>query len=111
MSLQAQPQQPVQVYPAATTNQPSPHHSNGRYNNNHNNHNPRPVKQHRQQIHNFNPREGDIEFGIDKRNPPTIARPKGLVLGTATGPHPHDNGNMKDFEMKPHQEGELRSGA
>lgn len=31
MSLQPPPQQPVQVYPTAVSNQPSSHHSNGSY--------------------------------------------------------------------------------
>lgn len=102
MSLQAQPQQPVQVYP--TNQPPSPHHSNGsfgavfivlaiilvisviacflgrlcnkRYSNQSNN-NHRPPKQHRPQIHNLHPRdEGDIESGVDKRMPPPIIRTK-----------------------------------
>ncbi|XP_015957091.1 uncharacterized protein LOC107481326 [Arachis duranensis] len=154
MSLQAQPQQPAQVYPAnsVTNNQPSSHQSNGsfgtvfivlaiilvisvvacvlgrlcnkRYNNRHS-HNPRHsnhhVKPNRQQIHNIHPREveeeeQDIEYGVEKRMPPTLARPNGNnghgVGGT--GPHHHqpppNGGNiMKGFEIKhPHHEGDLR---
>ncbi|KAK7361867.1 hypothetical protein VNO77_03956 [Canavalia gladiata] len=142
MSLQAPPQQPVQVYPATVTNEaPNSHHSNGsfgavfivlaiilvisvvacflgrlcnrRYNNNQG-HSQRPPKQHRPQIHNLHPREGDIEFGVDKRIPvpPPIIRTKGHVHGARTGPPQHHvNDNMRDFEMKPGHEGELRAGA
>ncbi|TKY58645.1 hypothetical protein E2542_SST15713 [Spatholobus suberectus] len=152
MSLQAQPQQPVQVYP--TNQPPSSHHSNGsfgavfivlaiilvisvvacflgrlcnkRYNNHSNSQ--RPSKQHRpqSQIHNFHRRdEGDIEFGVDKRMPPPIIRPKGHGHGhghghhghghhghgAGTGPQLHVIGNMKDFEMKPGHGEVLRAGA
>ncbi|XP_061372352.1 uncharacterized protein LOC133314839 [Gastrolobium bilobum] len=135
MSLQAQPQQPVQVYPTTVTNQPSSHHSKGSfgavfivlaiilvisivacilgrlcnrlYNNKHNHNSQRPDKLHRQQIHNFHPREGDIEFGDDnKRMPPTTSRPNKVHgHGADTGPQqPPSNGNMKDFVMKPGHE-------
>ncbi|CAJ2636459.1 unnamed protein product [Trifolium pratense] len=142
---QAQPQQPVQVYPKTVTNQPSPHHSNGsfgtvfivlaiilvisvvacflgrlcnrRYNKNNDNnqsrqHNSlqrRPANPNRQQqIHDFETREEDIEFGVDKRMPPPIiTRPRGLAFeppaGTRSQPHGNiNNGHnqMKDFEMK-----------
>nr|XP_004509815.1 uncharacterized protein LOC101514843 [Cicer arietinum] len=145
MSLQAQPQQPAQVYPTTLPNQQSSHHSNGsfgtvfivlaiilvisvvacflgrlcnrRYNNNNNNNNnqnhrqnnlQRPVKPNRQQqIHDFQPREEDIEFGgIEKRMPPPIiTRPRGLAFeppGTRISqPHGNiNNGHMKDFEIK-----------
>ncbi|XP_027348019.1 kininogen-1-like [Abrus precatorius] len=162
MSLQQQPQQPVQVYPSTVTNQAPSHHSNGsfgavfivlaiilvisvvacflgrlcnrRYNNNHS-HSQRPTKQQRPQIHNLHQREEDIEFGVDKRIPvpPPILRPKGNGHGPDHGHHPHAHGpdhghhphahghghghghvddhNMKDFEMRPGLEGELRAGA
>ena len=141
MSFQAQPQQPAQVYPTTVTNQPPSHHSNGsfgtvfvvlaiilvisvvacvlgrlcnrRYNNNQS-HNQRHVKPQRQQIHNVHPREGDIEFGVDKRMPPPGARPNGHhVQFAGTGPHPpaNGNGNNKGFEMKHGHEGELRGDA
>ncbi|XP_020228844.1 uncharacterized protein LOC109809851 [Cajanus cajan] len=100
MSLQSQPQQPVQVYP---TNQPpsSSHHSNGsfgavfivlaiilvisvvacflgrlcnrRYNKTQRPLNPNPnPKHHRPQIHNLHPRDdqGDIELGFDDKRMP-----------------------------------------
>ncbi|KAK7386879.1 hypothetical protein VNO78_27226 [Psophocarpus tetragonolobus] len=125
MSLQAQPQQPVQVYP--TNQPPSSHHSNGsfgavfivlaiilvisiaacflgrlcnkRYNSHSNNHSQRPSKQHRPQILNLHPREheGDIEFGVDKRMPPPIIRTKGHDLDHGHGHHGHGAG------IGPHQ--------
>ncbi|XP_057417711.1 uncharacterized protein LOC130711937 [Lotus japonicus] len=89
---------------------------NRRYNNNdRGNHNSRPVKPQRnqQQIHNFHPREGDIEFGVDRRiPPPIIGRPKGPVLQGEGPLQPPPNGNMRDFEMKTdHAGGELRAAA
>ncbi|KAL2344332.1 hypothetical protein Fmac_005617 [Flemingia macrophylla] len=121
MSLQAQPQQPVQVYP---TNQPPSsisHHSNGSFgavfivlaiilvisvvacflgrlcNRRYNSHSTsqRIPKQHRQQIHNLHPRDnqGDIELGFDdKRMPPPIIMPKGHGQGHAHHGHGHGTG-------------------
>jgi len=116
MSLQDQPQQPVQVYP--TNQPPSSHHSNGSFgtvfivlaiilvisvvacflgrlcNKRYNRHSSsqRPPKQHRPQIHDLRPREeGDIEFGVDKRMPPPIIRLKGQ--GHDHGHHGQDHGH------------------
>ncbi|KAK7317617.1 hypothetical protein RJT34_02007 [Clitoria ternatea] len=155
MSLQAQPQQPAQVYPTPVTNQPQLHHSHGsfgavfivlaiilvislvacflgrlcnrRYNNRHSHSSQRPPKQQRQQIHNFHPTEGDIEFGVDKRVPvPPVIRSKIHEHhdheAAGRGQQLHVSDNMKDFEeihhdgRKPHghglaYEGEFRAGA
>ncbi|ESW25733.1 hypothetical protein PHAVU_003G060900 [Phaseolus vulgaris] len=110
MSLQGQPQQPVQVYP--TNQPPSSHHSKGSFgavfivlgiilvisvvacflgrlcNKRYNSHSSsqRPPKQQRPQIHDLRPRdEGDIEFGVDKRMPPPIIRTKGQGHGHGHG--------------------------
>ncbi|RDX85332.1 hypothetical protein CR513_33476, partial [Mucuna pruriens] len=117
MSLQAEPQQPVQVYPS--NQPPSSHHSNGSFgsvfivlaiilvisvvacflgrlcNKRYNNHgsSQRPPKQHMHmpQIHNLHPDEGDVEFGVDKRMPPPIIRTKGHGHGPhGHGPHGHE---------------------
>ncbi|GAU44148.1 hypothetical protein TSUD_188090 [Trifolium subterraneum] len=70
----------------------------------------RPAKPNRQQqIHDFETREEDIEFGVYKRMPPPIiTRPRGLAFeppaGTRSQPHGNinngHNNHMKDFEMK-----------
>lgn len=81
-----------------------------------NNFRPARPQNRQQQIHNFHPREGDIEFGVDKRMPPPVpssfVRTKGPFHGPGgNGSQPHaNNGNMKDFDMKSdHEEGEIRA--
>ncbi|XP_014523604.1 uncharacterized protein LOC106779906 [Vigna radiata var. radiata] len=129
MSLQNQPQQPVQVYP--TNQPPSSHHSNGSFgavfivlaiilvisvvacvlgrlcNKRYNSHSSsnssqRPPKQHRPQIHDLRPRdEGDIEFGVDKRMPPPIIRTK--VQGQGHDGHGHHGHHGHGASTGPHR--------